>query len=381
MLGRIKEQYGVAFFLVSLLLFWKLNDDSLNSIWMSKFCVLLMALSVGYAAKISSKYSWWLFPILTSTLISGLSASMWFARFSDEPFEVQATLRQAASMGLVCVLIFLVFLDEMSDESANSYKKVFGFFNGLLCLILVGLHLKGWDISWRVPFFENPSMGMCFLIITLPFLFLFKGPFKYLFVALNILLLFLVKASSPLLCLAGVVTGLIILRRQYWVFLLGMSVPVVCLLIKPLSFWAENNGRFHLWSITFKNWWAQELSTKLFGYGLSTTRVITPMVQAATGADMSKGPWFFWLHNDWLQLTLEQGIVGLVCFLMAGIYLVWRTYRTHNHSTFLALLAYGACMVTNFPMHWPTHVFLGFILVRLSFTSIYVKGKTYVPRV
>ena len=351
--------------LLGTLLFWRLGNDSLNSIYMCRLSILLMLLSIYFSFYVGSKLTYLVTPILASSFVSGIITSTWFERYSGEPFEIQAPLRQSSSLGTLILFVVAVFLIGRSYAYYNRFKSVIGASCIASSSVILAYVLLGNDISWRLPMFENPSMGLCYLVITLPFLYYFYKPIAYFYTLLILILMFVVKASSPFLSLAGVLLGYIICSRRWWLLIAGALVPVICLLIKPLSFWTFTNSRAHLWDIILHYWLNTGWVGILFGTGLSTTRLLTPIIQVANGYPINEGPWFFWLHNDWLQILFEQGIVGFFCFLLLVLALIKSTYRK-DAIIFCSLLGYGFAMLTNFPMEFPPHMFLGFILVRLS---------------
>lgn len=307
------------------------------------------------------------FPILVSSLFTGIITSMWFERYSTEPFEIQSPLRQASSFGLVFFILATIAVTYLPKRAVQNLLSFFGLFG---MVTAIGILLEP-QREWWVPFFDNPSMGCCFVIMTLPLI--PRDRFKLLpriGFGLAVLCVYLIKASTPVLALAALIGSYIFTssRRKYLWVLLG--IPVICLSLLPYSFWMQDNGRFWIWKIA-TNWWAEQgIGTVLFGTGLSTTRVLLPIVQSFHTTNM-EGPWFFWMHNDWLQILFEQGVVGLSAALLLFGYILKTSIK--DRGLFSAIIVYSAVMVTNFPMHWPVQAFLGFVLVRATF---YLKEKS-----
>jgi O-antigen ligase len=99
--------------------------------------------------------------------------------------------------------------------------------------------------------------------------------------------------------------------------------------------------------------------------GLSTTRVILPLIQVDHGTPLNEGPWFFWFHNDWLQILFEQGMVGLCAAIIA----FYGAMKCGNRFIKTSIIAYACAMLTNWPMHSPVCVLLGFVLMKGAYET------------
>lgn len=352
-------------FLVFSLTFWRFGDGSLNSLWMSRFCILTCILSIFLSFHIPlGRLSFYArastYPIVLSTLLTGFITSMWFERYNTEAFEIQSTLRQASSFGLSLFLLVSFSVSLLSKKALDLILTSYS----LLGLIVGFSIVFSPNPGYQVPFFDNPSMALSFVIMTLPLLpkgFVLNVA-GYLVVLIGIVL---VKASTPVLVFSGVILGELLVRKKYKLLVALLLIPLCSLLVAPLSFWMQDNGRFWLWKIALNWWYDQSIGTIIFGTGLSTLRIFLPLIQMGAGTDITQGPWFFWLHNDWLQILFEQGVVGLISALIFLNYVLCNSFLRHKR-VFVAGLGFCFCMCTNFPMHWPIQAFLGFTLARYA---------------
>jgi O-antigen ligase len=90
---------------------------------------------------------------------------------------------------------------------------------------------------------------------------------------------------------------------------------------------------------------------KAFGLGFGTTQTLLPLEQIET--HHMHGQAFLWLHNDWLQLAIEGGLIGTACVGLA----VGRLARVSYHKPVLAamLAGFAVLMLFNYPLEMPFH--------------------------
>ena len=82
--------------------------------------------------------------------------------------------------------------------------------------------------------------------------------------------------------------------------------------------------------------------------------------------------WMPWLHSDYLLFFFENGIIGLIIYLTTICYLISMAYKAQKPYLFSAFIGYLGCMLFNYPLHFPVHVFLGCLIVREIFNDKFV---------
>lgn len=118
------------------------------------------------------------------------------------------------------------------------------------------------------------------------------------------------------------------------------------------------SGRLEFWA-RHMDWWLQHKSY-IFGVGLGSLEELgTWMPVERNGKFISN----YIMHNDFLQILFETGVVGLVLFLLLSVYilLTLRSYWRITAWGFIVML------LTYFPLHTlPTQV-LGCLLLLKAF--------------
>lgn len=375
----MRQSLGKTIYLVLILItayFWDFGSWNLNAIWMGRFFAILCLLLLPFIYDIGKKISWYAVPIACVALYSGLATCMWFPLYSDQPFEIQSVVRQCAGLGLIFLFITTYFVMKTPKNSLLFMLKLFGYFSIPLSLCIIfspdGPHLV-------VPIVNNPSMAGTLVAITLFLIPRQPRLIKALAWILGLTAIYMTKASIPLGTLGvGLFFKLIYTKYRSLLF---AFIPIPFFIPREtLSNLLDSNGRFVVWKTMMKWWWESPLATILFGNGLSTTRALAPMYQEEH--HFRADEMIFWLHNDYLQVTMELGLIGLACMLLLWArmarnidvfdfkiadhtdkYFVLNSIRKRRIYA-APFMAYSFAMLVNYPFHWPIHALLGVVLGR-----------------
>lgn len=344
--------------IVFVLYLFMYGDTSLHALWMGRFCVLTILVSLLFSYDVAKKTTMWALPIVAYVIISGLITSFWFPVYSNEPFEVQSPLRQSSTMGLIYFVFCTYFVANLSKEYVRFIGHLFGYATIPMSLLIISADKP----EIMVPIINNPSMAGSLVIITACLL----PRFKIAGWTAAILAAFMTRASSPVLCLTAVIVTRLFMKKPSMGIAAILISPFAYVRMKDLGIAMTDNGRFAIWGHITEWWYSQSLWKVMFGNGLSTTRVLAQVYQETNNFMTDSA--IFWLHNDWIQTMIELGVVGLACALILFVrmfyYLVVTDSIDRRHYL-PALMAYSACMVVNYPGHWLPHSFLGFIIVRM----------------
>lgn len=146
-------------------------------------------------------------------------------------------------------------------------------------------------------------------------------------------------AITTLAIYVFIIVILILKHNKYFGLpLLGLCL-IGYLLIDPTEF-LTGNGRYLMWSQYLEVWWNS--LPKVLGTGFGTWEWIGPQLK---GKDFMG---FSMLHNDFLQILFEGGIVGLVLFLWV---LIEGFYKNRNLYFVLSIGSFCIAMMTYFPLH------------------------------
>lgn len=135
--------------------------------------------------------------------------------------------------------------------------------------------------------------------------------------------------------------------------MVGLLAVLMCALGKftlGSEFWDENK-RFEIWRMAWDWMWINGRPS--VGMGFSTSQVLIPIEQTLTGH--YHGDYFLWLHNDWLQLAIEGGWVGMTCVFLSVTRLLMLSYK--RPPFFAALCGFMTMGIFNYPLRMPIHCF------------------------
>lgn len=226
-----------------------------------------------------------------------------------------------------------------------------------------------------LPFHErkglsgNGSMNGCLIALLLPFaLRRMKDFFSQAAICgLAVLAVFGTLTSIPVGVLALIfLTGGHFYGWGFW----GLLAGSCCIFGLGFSLsggqFISSSGRFEGWQ-TILDWWK---ASDHYWLGLGTGAGTT-IFGRQHFADPNFAQMGLWAHNDFLQILFDNGVIGLVVFILCFIYVLYHSYD--RPTLFAANVGYSATAFYNFPLHVPLHALVGASLVWLTY-----RGKQYV---
>jgi len=124
----------------------------------------------------------------------------------------------------------------------------------------------------------------------------------------------------------------------------------------------NDSGRFNLWRLAL-SWWSENTLSYAFGMGAGSFYHLGALIMKQAG--MNTQYVFIWVHNEWVQILFEQGVVGLGVALL----ILDHAYQNSKGSRFkLSLIV---CVVLSMGAQMPlryllTAVYLGLVVCEVS---------------
>lgn len=324
--------------------------------------------------------------VFAVTVWNGVWAFAWpDNQFNGLPDTAVYLFERSAAFSSFAFLCFALILTLASRKHLRLLCKSFS----LLCLVnsvvVIAQYVAGY--SQLSGLFGATSMSGCLIAFTYPFLAFvseahprewerrYKNMLYLLYIlsaiTLPVVAIFLTKSSMAIGTLA--VVWLVFLWREYNKLGTGLLLFGAILLIaylldptffdqlhKPVFQW----GRLRIWILSIHWWLAQDMQTFFVGTGLGSTEVLLPHIQYGEG-HRGQHEWFLWMHNDWLQLLFEQGIIGLAVYLNAFFFALKASWKNVYLSS--ALIGVAVCALGNYPARLPVHGFILMAIVVMCF--------------
>jgi hypothetical protein len=324
----------------------------------TKWTALLLILGFVMAWIIWKNIHWLVATLYYTTFVNAAMLGGWkFSRLTQVSWTESVVWERVVLHTLVFLaLIPLPYLC-LNHREIKSLGKVFMAW-ALVSAVLTPLQLAMGYLP--TGFVGNPSMNGYLMVMVSPFL-LRRDVILYLALAPAI---FLLGATQPVVLYILVFLLHMVLvkgKRLFWVAPLLASFVY----LGPLHFWSENfasdSGRFLIWKKMWEWWRTQDFLW--WGYGPGGSQIIIPFVQLQNVKVFPNDFWL-WLHNDWMQVLFEQGVVGLS--LLGLTYLLGLYYARRQPHLFISWVVLGVGAIANYPLRSALHaVFAGWLLVRI----------------
>lgn len=316
------------------------------------------------------------FGIAPSLLLAACAySSVWIWAFKDNryisvDFYNQTALRYFACDSLAKIMIILVpfmlwaekkksmmlmgevfgFLFVLANSAASLYQRYkLGECTGLTCGGIVG----------------NPSISMGLMVCVLPIC-IQSWRVQWPFLLLAAAAVFNSKSSVALGLLAAYSIMWVVLNRPRTLgYVAAICSAGMIFLIGKLAIGRDllnDSDRFMIWKYMFDRWRAPwNIAT---GTGLGTYHVIGINLQNFLDPETGKlihqvGGQMHWvtLHNDFLQMLFECGVVGLLLFIATYFTALFRSL--YDWPIFISIALYGLYMLMDPALHNPLPVLFG----------------------
>ncbi len=323
--------------------------------YMGKWLAISGAIVVVLGGAIYEKYGLACASLITYLCGSALWVLMANSRYSTlNPYDLLG-LRyfSADSLAklLMVVLPFLFWRQGWKEMRALGRLVIATF-----CLI--SLFQVFWEWAWfgcAVPnscggALRNPSLNDSMLAVCLPIL-AHVLPYGWAFVVPVALASMAGKSAIGIGMCALYVAVLLwskIKGRWKWPAVLSSLPAILALgyLTHGHKVFFDSSGRFQMW-VFFMKLWAVNWRNVVTGTGFGTFGVFSQNLQQHFIVNPTD--WWIWMHNDWLQMAFECGIIGLalMCWMYATC--VWRLRRSAPEMQ--SLLLFGVMMGCEYSLH------------------------------
>lgn len=186
------------------------------------------------------------------------------------------------------------------------------------------------------------------------------------FIILAVFAIFHRGGAIGVLALGAGVAGFLVARGAWGRAVIIPGVIAVAGALTQGKALLDDNARVGPWVHYFR-WW-DESRLQFSGTGLGTFEWIGPWISTGDGRS------FIWMHNDWLQILFETGIVGFTLFMVFAVQMFSSAWKRPRD--FGALCAIAVAMLGQFPLHFFLTQFYALIIVR----SILVSESGCVPK-
>lgn len=317
------------------------------SYWLKQHTSILFALLFGYI-------------MIFSAYIDLLPVDMFPNYGLVTIFQIKDCASGAGFWLRSLILPFILFWHYISQKVV---KNLTLFFIGL------GLINSLFVLKWLIPGFDgkgiqlNEAQDGALIACLLPLCFSLRKRYRWPLIAIFAAAIIVSKSSTAYFGLAVAIGSYIFCkyRRMFEATLFSCVVLLLSYYSLGKDF-LDGNGRYGVWKISME-FFSKQIN-HLIGTGPGTFFIYGPQIQLARWGN-STPQVFVWMHNEWLQILFELGIIGLVLSILVYISVLLRLRDRPIY--FASLVTYGLTALTQMPAHQLASAYFGVFLVVVAF--------------
>lgn len=289
---------------------------------------------------------------------------------------VNANALSAASGTVVCLLVVTPLL-----VGGTKFLRQMKFAIAALCIInaayVVLQACLGATAFHRGGLFDNASLNASMIAVMYPVLLAERS-------LLHKHFLVLIKVLLPIvavLCTDSTV-GIVAMIFSLTVYLLtsfrlsvkqlipiGLVLPIIVILnfekIGITEFF-NSSGRVYVWKLV--GGYFLKFVNPIVGMGQGAAFYTVPALQKSV-YHQTNDSFFAWLHNEWLQVLVEQGAVGFALAVTAFSACIYYAWKSKASWLFTSLATLGLVACVNYPARALVPAFISFALIVMGFES------------
>lgn len=361
--------FGYLFFLA---FFFHYGDDY----WWSKWFAFQVLFTAGVSYGLSKKIHW----SVGLTVGWMCLSSLWVFAWRDNVFQtyspvVAVSFESVAANAAFTLLALSFFFVSVPRRALTFIEDSVCCSSIITCLFVITQFLMGKRGDDIYGLFSQASMSGVYIALTIPIFFRRTRDTSLRWLALlapvAIAILGVSSRASAPIGMFGVVCGAWIIMA--WVqsgvmppfrtSLIAAIPALLALIFNPHLL--ASPSRWRMYELVLDWWWTHN---PIFGSGHSTLFTYLGHIQAlAKQPELLSTHRWIWLHNDWLQILAESGLIGFVLTALVFVFALKAAWKKQRADLFSSLCGLGAVAVIQYPLHLAAHAFVSALIVYRCF--------------
>lgn len=262
-------------------------------------------------------------------------------------------------LSLETALILMLLMLCFNYFDTLDLKCVFYGLIAVFVLQMATMYIDHYTGSKTIGILGNKSIGSSYLVIV--------GMMGQIGILLSVLFtLAFFKSGISFIALLVAWTTVRLLRRDNYYVTFGAAIPAISAipLFESYGYNIFKMPRWEGWTMYFNEWWNN--GNIWFGSGPGSFLYFGPKIQLMNQFRVDQGLWL-WAHNDWLQLLIESGIIGVSIYFLFYLKICRNFYRAEYWGHLGACIAFGVVMLGNYPTNIAIFSVLAFYLIASSY--------------
>jgi len=352
-----------------------------------KWSILFAVTVISYGVYLSKKYHYLAGLLFSFISINTIYTFAWPNNlYSQFPITVQNSIKGTSGIAFISMFLVVILADFIAKKKINIFLIFVALCNSIFIIYQTTQGLDYWK---RVGFFDNISLSGGLIALLIPMILNIKDK-KIMFSLLPIPLV------AIYCCQSSVAIGVLGLTLSAYAFM-SIKRKWLALLLIPLA--------IGIGAITDKDLFNG--STRIQNYKIQTSAFLEDEIcypqnnktvcwnngNVFTG--YTQGTFSFWafiaqvrhslyidkgkngeliqfLHNDYLQMLFENGLIGLLLSLALASLLAFMAWG--NALLFSTLIGFYGFMLFHYPIHYPLQALVGAYIAARIMLSHKEKG-------
>lgn len=301
--------------------------------------------------------------IAAALFYSMMSALYLFANPNEVWGTLQGRIDSSSALTFIHIILVTFLAIRLSEADRILSLKIISAITLIDCFLV---------LKYGFGIYNASSHDTAVIAMTLPvIMFSFTGWIRWFAFALVLAAVVgTAGGATAYFVLAGAAGGYLLVKKK-WLTIAAMAVIILGIgYLREGNSLVQSSDRFSQWEALMQ-WWSIN-SNLFFGTGTGSFDWLSPMIQGPDRLKSGESGFFLMMHNEYLQVLFEQGIIGFILFGAVWVRAMWRSID--RPWLFSAMSATSVCFLTQFPLRFFLSQFLIALLVMES-EEVFYEGS------
>lgn len=326
----------------------------LNDLWRTQNILGITLCTILLGIRLERSYGWL---IVACYCYSLLTCAYLFLNLDSVWGQLQIRIDASSAITYISIMLIPLVISELSQKWTAYLWTFFTILNLINCLIVLSFgygifNASSMDSSMIALFSIFPMIAMLDVLKERGLKWA-NAPIAVVVLLIPIITIIFTQGSTAYFVLGAGLLGAMFVKGMYRT---GLWLLVVCLSLAYLTQGEKllsTSGRWWHWKM-FMDFWFDNANIWI-GAGSGSFQWLGPAIQGPTKEA------FLFMHNEYLQVLFEQGIIGFSLLMALWLISMWKVRK--SAWLFGTFCAASVSMLTQFPLRFfVSQVFIALLI-------------------